>query len=347
MNSKLKDGWILYHNNTFFHVPSFIDPRFPFLFCIGGRGIGKTYSILEYINCNHTDTIHKFLYLRRRDTEIKITCTDFGNPFKVINNTLEIHIEVYTSKGIGYFYKNIKTDIVGYAGALSNFSTLRGMDLSDVELIFFDEFCAQKEARDIPEEADAFFNLYETINRNRELLGKPPCICILCSNAVSLNNDILAKLDLIRIIDNMIINNQQKYQDKSRGIRVLLPNSQDFIDTKKDTALYKLTAQTNYSDHALQNKFIYDSFQNIKKCPIDEYIPFIGFGNIYIYRHKRDNKYYASRIPCSCDHYDDTKEGRILFRKRMYVYKNYLLDGTFQYQDFHIKTVLTELIFKG
>ena len=66
--------------------------------------------------------------------------------------------------------------------ALSTFGNLRGVDFSDVDMIFFDEFVPQKNARPIKAEAEAFFNLYETVNRNRELDGRPPVRVLMLSN---------------------------------------------------------------------------------------------------------------------------------------------------------------------
>ena len=41
-----------------------------------------------------------------------------------------------------------------------------------------------------------FFNLYETVNRNRELEGKEPVKVYMLSNSTSLDNEILAELSI-------------------------------------------------------------------------------------------------------------------------------------------------------
>lgn len=37
----------------FFNLARYINKKYPFLVCIGGRGIGKTYSVLKYIVENY------------------------------------------------------------------------------------------------------------------------------------------------------------------------------------------------------------------------------------------------------------------------------------------------------
>lgn len=293
---------------------------------------------------NDKKSENKFIYLRRRDIELQICCSEFGNPFKKINEDLGSNISVKSEKKIIYLIDENTNTVIGYGAALSNFSTLRGVDLSDVDLIFFDEFMPHQESRPIPNEADVFFNLYETVNRNREMLGYPPCMVILASNSVQLSSPILVALDLIRAIEKMIANGQQILKDKSRGLMILLPNLEEFKNVKSQTALYKLTKGSRYSKHALNNEFSYDSFVNIARCPLDEYLPYIGFGEIYIYKHKFDNKYYACTVPCDCEYYPDTKEGRLMFKRRMFIHKEWFINGKIKYADYKCKLDLWEIM---
>ena len=51
-------------------------------------------------------------------------------------------------------------------GALSTFSTLRGMDLERFKVLYYDEFIPELHVRAMKAEGMAFSQTYETINRN-------------------------------------------------------------------------------------------------------------------------------------------------------------------------------------
>ena len=91
----------------------------------------------------------------------------------------------------------------GYTSALSTFSNLRGFDGSNIKILLYDEFIPERHERLIKNEADAFFNVYETINRNRELQGGPPLIALCLSNSNSLASPIFTALNLVKTLERM------------------------------------------------------------------------------------------------------------------------------------------------
>ena len=70
-------------------------------------------------------------------------------------------------------------DVVAVGIALSVVANIRGIDFSDYDYILFDEFIPSDGERPIKREFEAFLNFYETVNRNRELEGKPAVKCFL------------------------------------------------------------------------------------------------------------------------------------------------------------------------
>lgn len=264
----------------------------PFAIFIGGRGIGKTYSAL--LEC----TEKKFLYIRRTAKEIEACASEYANPFKKINKNegLDIKSNFISKIGMGYFTKN--DEIIGYSGALSTFAgSSRSMDFSDVELIVFDEFIPERHRMKIKDEGEAFLNLYETVNRNREFEGKPPVKVYLLANAISLDNDILMTMGAIKPLENMINGHTSRFSNRQRGIYIEMVKDSPVSEAKRNTALYRLTSGSDFERHALSNEFVNDELNVVKKVNIIEYTPYIQFGDYTIYKHKsREDIYIAKKI---------------------------------------------------
>ena len=278
---------------NFYHIPTPEKLR-PFTFIVGGRGIGKTYSGIDTCITQYRT---KFLYLRNTREQLQECCGAFGNPFKkwATDHHRDIIMEMERRHAIVNEYTGTGDEIekhsIGYAANLSTFENLRGIDLSNVELCLFDEFIEDRTLTF--DQFKAILHLYETINRNRELEGRPPLIIVFLSNAQRLGNPILRGFNLIPVIEDMQKRGQKSFANGS--IRIELPFS-EVSEEKRNTALYKATQGTSFSSEALDNNFINDSFTGVKKVNILEYTPLFSIDDIYIYRHKSDGTYYACSI---------------------------------------------------
>ena len=306
---------------------------------IGGRGIGKTFSALR----RAVGLSGKFIYLRRSKTEIDLCAIPETNPFKAINNHDGTDFRIQRAGDLSSII-NADADVRGYALALSTFGNLRGVDFSDVDMIFFDEFVPQKNARPIKAEDEAFFNLYETVNRNRELEGRPPVRVLMLSNAVSINSPILASLGLVGILERMIAKEKEYYIDRERSVLIHLPYDAGFAAEKSMTALYKLTAGSRYSDHAIGNKFAYDSWYNVRSRPLGEYSPVCSYDDIYIYTHKSRREYYVCRSAADCPHYN-SQDTQLNFRKNHGIrFRDAAISGHMIFCDFAAKAKMYEVL---
>ena len=313
----------------------------PFNIFIGGRGTGKTFTALDNAYVTNTDENH-FMYLRRTEVEVSQIADFKYNPYKALNRVNGYNVQArYISKNsVGEFYEpneNGEDRFLGYASALSTFGKLRGADLCDVDKIVFDEFIKTRVAHPIKDEADLFFNAYETINRNREIEGRPPLKAYLLSNATTLNSPILEELNLVSVIERMKKKHQTAYTDRERGIHIELLDDIKISQQKRDTALYKLTRGTTYSKHALDNEFAYDSFENIAKVNLNEYTPWIQLEDLYIYRHKHRFEYYVCKSKGKCQHVfkgDNTPLFKKNFGGRFY---QLLIGGYVLFQSFQVK----------
>ena len=305
---------------------------------IGGRGIGKTYSALSYI----INSGKPFIYLRNTDVQLKECLTGFGNPFKRwnIDHNRNIYMKSEKSHALIYDPDDESGVSMGYGLALSTFENLRGVDLSDVCYVLFDEFIEKRTLSF--RQFECFISFYETVNRNRELLGEEPLQVILLSNSQRLSNPILAGYGLIPVIENMIRTGQREYRNKS--VYVNLPQS-EVSDLKRNTANYQLINGTKIADEALNNTFAYDSFYNIKKRNINEYIPICQIDDMYIYKHKAKPLLYICHVQAQNIPVFNSRDNKTAFLR---AYGRKLFDaaakGYLEYSDFVVKTNILEIV---
>ena len=322
----------------FFDIKEFIQDLKAVGIVIGGRGIGKTYSSIDFL----LNQKEKFIYMRNTVIQLNECCGEFGNPFKrwAADHSRSVFMEKEKNHAIVYEESDNGTEVVGYGVALSTFENLRGVDLSDVKYVLFDEFIERRKFTF--DQFSAFQHFYETVNRNRELFGEEPLKCILLSNSQKLDNPILAGYGLIPVIEGMIRTGQKKYRNK--GLFVLLPES-EISDLKAQTENYKLINGSKIADENLKNKFAFDSFYGIKKRNINEYRALCCIDDIYIYRHKSNGRFYACHTRNDSIREFSSKDNRLVF------YRTYgraldlaAANGTLEYSDFIVKTKLFEIL---
>lgn len=325
---------------TFYDCTPVIENPYTFSFLIGGRGIGKTYSALRYIKENNV----KSMYLRNKDTEIKFACSPEGNPFKKLNKDKEWKIKI---PRVGNTLKSIideeTTECLGYAAPVCTFGNIAGADFSDVDLCIYDEFIPKKTDRIIGNLGELFSAAYETMNRNRELLGEKALKTVFLTNSNSLASDVLIYFGLVPIIEQMIIKNETVYTDNEKSIYVELIES-EISEQKKQTALYKAIAGTAYADMALNNEFAFDSFYNVKRRPLKEYYPICAIDNIYIYRHKSNGRYYGCRSRADCPTYTSIDSLALFYRSYGFAIRESCIKGEMDFSEFLIKNQLTKIL---
>lgn len=279
----------LYLESGYINQNTIMAGRASFVFEIGARGTGKSYGLLKYILENDI----KFLLLRRTQTEADIISTDLTNPFKALNLE-ELPHPVSVTKNLHAFRQmdGEEEKTIGYLAALSTFATIRGVDLSDVDLIFYDEFIPEKHQRPIKDEYDALMNVYETVNRNRELQGKPPVKMVCCANSNDIANPVFIGLQIVDRIARMMKKGIESYHDQKRSLSVYMFQHSPISEKKAETALYQLTDGNDFQNMALRNMFDLDS-RYISSRNLKEYKPLVRIGELIIYEHKSRPEYYT------------------------------------------------------
>lgn len=305
----------------------------PISIVIGGRGIGKTYSALSYL----LEAGKPFMYIRNTDKQMSLCASAFGNPFKKVNADHDRDVILKAAGEIYIIRDNAAEKTIGYGAALSTFENMRGVDLSDVEMVLFDEFIENRKLSF--NQGKAFLNFYETVNRNRELEGRAPLIVIMLSNAQRLNNPILAELGLIPIIEDMIRTNSTMRVTKEYFIE--LPVS-EVSQEKAETALYKMAAGSAYADEALKNIFANDSFYNVKKQPLKEYRPVCALDDIFIYRHKSGASWYCCRSRAECPRFSSRDQLAAFNRRYGPTIRAAMIEGRIFFSEFTIKYTLAD-----
>lgn len=285
----------IYDSSGYVNIRGILEEGYPFNFLVGGRGTGKTYTTLKVAK----EDGRKFMLMRRTQSQSDLISKPEFSVFKPLNEDLGWNVMVHRiSKYNSAFYEPSPDDEktgseIGYTCALSTISNMRGFDASDIDLLIYDEFIPEKHERLLKNEADALWNAYETMNRNREIKGIAPIQMVCLANANDITNPIFESLKLIRIADKMQKGNTDRWTDDKRGIQLIMLHRSPISRKKGSTVLYQLTEGTEFSSMALDNDFNVDR-QHVRPRPIAEFTPVCSIGELCIYRHKADNRLYAT-----------------------------------------------------
>lgn len=263
----------------------------------GGRGTGKTFKFLDDLIRNKD----KFIWLRDNEEVVKKVAKGqsltFQNEIKDKTGTFP-HIEIVKEDDI-YKFVDFKPDgsinnVYGYLMALSTFKNSRGVDFSDVDWIIFDEFIPEKSARVLKFQGDTLQNMYETVNRNRELEGREPVRLVLLANTNYIFSDILETFGVSDIIEEMTEKGNYIYKTDDIYIRFL--ENDAFKELKKNTLLYRLSAKDDdFNNMALENKFDIDRTFIDKKPDLKGAKPLFKISKRYTMLELKNGRLYFKR----------------------------------------------------
>ena len=158
----------------------------------------------------------------------------------------------------------------------------------------YDEFIPEAHERPITGEADALLNCYETINRNRELQGRPPLLLQCYANANNLANPIFNGLGLVDIARKASAQGREMWTIPERGILLLFLDNSPISKAKANTVLYKLSAGSEFAQMSLCNQFKDANDNTLGSAPLRELSPIVAVGEICIYRHKGNRLWYVN-----------------------------------------------------
>ena len=306
---------------------------------VGARAVGKTYGCFKKLVTEGK----KFIYLRRLKSQLDQCGKPEGNPFKKINDDTGHEIKPFPSGGIISFREGDKTgELVSVGVALSVVANVRGIDFSDFDFIVFDEFIASIGERPIKNEFSAFLNFYETVNRNRELTGRNPVKCLMLGNANTLINPYFSGWHFMKTAVKMITGGQMVWRTEDKTRMVILLLNSPISEKKRETALYQ-NATNDFIEMALDNSFRTDE-TNIKSEPLKEYIHLVSVGEIGIYKHKSERKYYVSSTQAKEPYYDSFGIGLKMFQQDFYMLRvHYMVSKNVLFESFEVEVIFREL----
>ena len=313
----------LYEKETgWANMPEIIEAPTPFVLCIGGRGTGKTYGSIKYLLQNGIP----FVYLRRTSAQMELVAKEEFSPIVKIGRDLGmVLVSLPISKYAAGVYRinsdgKPAGDPVAVIMALSTMASARSFDASGIKAILYDEAIPERHEKRISHEDDAFLNMYESINRNRELAGEDPVKCVVLANANNLEAPILQALNCVKTLDQMRRKHQYFKEDKRIGLTIVLLNDSPISANKRQTALYQLTlGQGDFDDMSLANAFAKDNYIDISPRPLTEYRSCAQIGSICLYQHKSNYTWYVSeRISGDPERFENTPTDRQRFRKKWF-----------------------------
>lgn len=322
----------LFDKNGYVNIPMIMQHPATFIFIYGGRGTGKTYGTLKHFIRSQT----KFIYLRRLQSQVDLVKRDDMQPFKTLNRDNKWNIQPYpVNKYVSAFFESEenedgklvpKGETLGLLTSLSTFSNLRGVDGCDITAMCLDEFIPELNERPIKGEADALFNAYETINRNRELEGQSPVKLICLANSNRIDSPLFMELNLVRRAEEIRKKGKDFYYDQKRGMLLIDLYKSKISEQKSDTALYRLTRGTEFYGMSIKNEFLHEERGRIETKNIKEYRPIVTVGEITIYKHKSRDEYYVTQFRSGSPdtYYAGPKDLARFHKKYLYIWQAYM-----------------------
>ena len=230
-----------------------------FNFIISLRGGGKTFGCLEYCVQKHLDMKRQgipweFVYLRRQENELKkLTISRGGRLFddiayKFPDHKLKAEANNLTCDG----------ETIGYGMQLSTAFTQKSDPHPHVHMIIFDEFIAAKQSMYLPDEVTKFLELYESIARPGT--EHPPVQVFFLGNAVTQMNPYFDYFMLERPYAG-----QFKKFGQTKDILVQDVDVPELQKNKHESRFGKLIAGTSYASYSIDNEWLEDNTDFIKK----------------------------------------------------------------------------------
>ena len=282
----------------------------------GGRGPGKTYGTFDAL-INHKST---FLYLRRTDTQYKIIANKETSPLNKLNTDMGYAYYPFRENDkISAVYDTEEDDKgklqpvgnpIGYFSSVLSFHNVRGVDLSRVDVIVYDEFVAESHVSRKQGEFEALLNLYESINRNRELAGRDPCKLIMLANSDTVYNPYFIGWHLVNQVLRMKRTGVDYYVDPKGYYTLVATDNSPISAEKSQTKFYKELEGTDFYNMAVASEFDYKPDAHVRPRAIREYTPMFTMGELTAYVHKSRKEWYLTEHRSGNPPvFEDTKTG--------------------------------------
>ena len=329
----------LYLDNGYLNVDYILNYKCTYNWVIGGRGTGKTFSVLKWM-LEHNE---RFAFMRTKQQTIDNLKPIELSPITPVARYLnkDIAFKNLNGQNQGWYYADDEGKPsglpFGMTMALSTVASIRGFDASWVDYLVYDEFIPELHEVEFKRQDLAFKNAYETINRNRDIDGGKPLISISLANANRLSTPLLEAMNLTRIIELMIKKGQTEYINHQTSQAVFLLTDSPISKKKRNTSLYKI--EDDYTAMALDNAFSFDDTSNMRSYNLKQFKPLIFTPDVGIYVSKTRPLLYVSGHLSGKPKfiYDNSDSDKIRFkREQLGLYADYV-DGKVEFENYSMK----------
>lgn len=236
--------------NMYYDINQTLSYNALFNFVVGIRGCGKTVGAKLWAANDFMKTGNHFVYVRRYEPDLEAALLNFW----AVPKRLDDKYELFGVKGDTFTYDGKPC---GRAIALSTASRYKSSDFSNVNKVIFDEFQCEGSQRYVRgmDEVKVFLNLYESINRERDI------------PAVFLGNPVTVTNPYFLFWDISLPTNGKSLQRFKEHIVVHNISAGEFADFKQGTKFGSLIKGTDYGDYSIEGVSLNDDNRFVKKRP--------------------------------------------------------------------------------
>lgn len=224
-----------------------------YYFICGERGNGKTYGFKKIALTNFIEKKELFVYIRRFQKEVTLSAKNFFNDIKTEFPEYKFKSTISKESGVTFFCsRNDKSyEVCGYGLSL-NTGQEKSISYEGVTTICFDEYQSNRYLK--KEVENYFLEIYETISR----LNDVPVF--LLSNSKHISNPYHDYFELKLPYGN------KNYSIQNKGLIYFeITDNEEYRKIKRKTKFGKLIEDTSYGYYAIENKFVYDNSDFIRK----------------------------------------------------------------------------------
>ena len=234
--------------SIFYNINKLMSYNALYSFCMGERGLGKTYAGKKKMIDIWLKNRKQSIYTRRTVTELDKVKDSLFNDIAKDKKYQHLEIEVKGYQGF------IDGECFCYFIPLSTSTQYKSASFPDVEFIFFDEYILTKTGRNsyLKNEMTLLNDLVFTVFRYR----KPTVY--LCSNAVSFVNPFFSYFGIEPRPNDKFITIKNKYNNEV-DVVVELTQKGAYRDMIKKTRFAQMLEGTEYGSYAIDNNTLEDS----------------------------------------------------------------------------------------
>lgn len=260
-------------------------------FCVGARGLGKTYGAKKKFIAAAIKKGEQFIYLRRYKTELKaVRETIFADVKKEFPDwEFRINGMVFEMAPVSTQGEKKRTwTVIGYLIALSGGQMMKSVSFEAVTTIVFDEFILEDGTLHyLPDEATVFNNFYATVDRWQDKTK-----VFFLANSVSIMNPYFLEYEIRP-------DETGEWVRKHDGFIVAhFPDSEEFKKSVSATRFGKFISGSDYEKYAVGNEFD-DNHDLLISIKDENYRHRFNldtkFGEFSIWYSIKSNEYYAQR----------------------------------------------------